>query len=280
MRPLAPHTPRPSLTPSRARTADLGPTCQSYPPPQYVDGWHTAQGQVSGSGAVSLSFQLRAGPQKWTGQLSGNGTRIVWAQPPPAPPGPGPGPGPGPNPSLPTVPPGAWVRDGTDALQQAGTLTSISLTACTSASAGNISNRDGYLRCAGSVRCGALAAQSEASLRGSCEWTDTPPPRVGPLTEDGFTNASHTCRYIHHTTFASPRYRCAATPVAAGLLQPAPLSSEVPRAATTARCLRRLSCCRRSSGRISAAHGAASVTTERTLILPSSSMPAAPAVSA
>ena len=164
MRPLAPPTPRPSLTPSRARTADLGPTCQSYPPPQYVDGWHTAQGQVSGSGAVSLSFQLRAGPQKWTGQLSGNGTRIVWAQPPPAPPGPGPGPGPGPNPSLPTVPPGAWVRDGTDALQQAGTLTSISLTACTSASAGNISNRDSYLRCAGSVLVGLLLR----SLRRLC----------------------------------------------------------------------------------------------------------------
>ena len=157
-------------------------SCQSYPPPQYNDGWYTAAGRVTPGGSVNLTIQLRSGAHSWSGTLDSNCTQIAWTS------GPGPSlppfnPSPGPDP---TVPPPAWVRDGTDALQPAGTLTSISIGACTENSTANITNRDGFL---------------------SCTWIDKPPPRVGPLTGDGFNTSNKTCRYIHHTTFTSPRYR-------------------------------------------------------------------------
>jgi hypothetical protein len=156
--------------------------CSSYPPPQFKDNWYTATAEMS-AGAVNLSFNLRSGQQSWSGKLNGNGTCIAWDGPAPGPPPPFPPPGPAPD--GPVVPPHGWVRDGVDGVQPAGTLTSISLGACTESSRHNVTNRDGFL---------------------SCTWTDKPPPRVGPLTDHDFNSSAKTCRYIHHTTFTSPRY--------------------------------------------------------------------------
>ena len=170
-------------------------SCQSYPPPQYNDGWYTASGHATAGGSVNLTIQLRSGAHSWSGKLNADGTRIAWGSGPGPPPPPF-NPQPGPDPS---IPPPAWARDGTDALQSAGTLTSISLGACTPNSTANITNRDGFL---------------------SCTWIDKPPPRVGPLTGDGFNTSEKTCRYIHHTTFTSPRYSNVSTQSTVALVIP------------------------------------------------------------
>lgn len=154
--------------------------CQSFPPPQFKDGWYTGSATVRAD-AVNFSFPLRSGQHAWGGTMDTNGSKISWDQPAPGPPPPFPS-----GPGAPVVPPPAWVRDGLDGIQTAGTLTSISLGACTNSSRQNITNRDGFL---------------------SCTWTDKPPPRVGPLTNHDFNSSNETCRYIHHTTFTSPRYR-------------------------------------------------------------------------
>jgi hypothetical protein len=172
---------------------DAAPTpCKSLPPPYTDDSsWHTANGTVAASdGAVLLSLhtQGQGGHTTIRGSLTNNGTRIKWQQPP----------------SPPAAAEGArggltraWQRDTLAQGQPLGKLTSISLGSCqpVAASGGGggggsggearVTNRDGYL---------------------SCRWEDSPPPRVGPLTDRGWNQSAETCRYIHHTSFISPRF--------------------------------------------------------------------------